>query len=149
MQTIRDKSTIARSQRIFVIAAVAICFAWVGISPGNIAFGQCGSHLQFSVKVHGPTPSAVKVDANANPQFGSRSPSLPCNSAACRSAPAKSIPQPLVVPRSLRQSILIATPILMIEIAPATILSQFRMHCGWRMKGFFDLVDRPPIGLNV
>lgn len=148
MQTIRCKSTIAQSLRYFVLATVAIGFALVGITPANIAFGQCGSHLQHYVKTENPTQIGSKLVAN--PQFASQNHRLPCNSPACRSAPAKSIPSPMVAPSSLRQPITTASPLSMLEIArPAVSLSRFSMHSGWRMAGFLDSVDRPPIALNA
>jgi hypothetical protein len=62
----------------------------------------------------------------------------------------KSIPSPMVAPISVRQSITTASPLLMIETSlPAVSLSRFSMQSGWRLAGFLDSIDRPPIALNV
>lgn len=150
MQTNSGKSSIAQSRRNLVLAAIAIAYALLGICPANIAFGQCGSHLQHSSTSENSTQINFKVHAHANSHLASRSPSLPCNGPDCRSAPAKSTPSPMVAPSSVRQSITTANPLLMIETSlPAVSLSRFSLQSGWRMAGFLDSVDRPPIALNV
>jgi len=150
MQTNSGKSSIAQSRRNLVLASVAIGFALIGICPAKIAFGQCGSHLQHSIRSENSTQIEFKGDANANSHLASRSPSVPCNGPNCRSAPMKSIPSPMVAPISVRQSITTASPLLMIETSlPAVSLSRFSMQSGWRLAGFLDSIDRPPIALNV
>ena len=150
MQIKSGKSTIAQSRRNLVLAAVAIAYAVVGIRPANIAFGQCGSHLQHSSTSKNSTQIEFKGGAFAKSHLASRSPSLPCNGPDCRSAPSKSTPSPMVAPSSVRQSITTASPLSMIETSlPAVSLSRFSLQSGWRMAGFLDSIDRPPIALNV
>ena len=146
MQTNSVKSNIAPYPRNLVLAAVAIGFALVGICPANIAFGQCGSHLQHSIPSKNSTQIEFNVDSLAKSQLASRSPSVPCNGPDCRSAPAKPTPSPMVAPSSVRQSITTASPLSMIATSlPAVLLSRFSLQSGWRMAGFLDSVDRPPI----
>jgi hypothetical protein len=150
MQTSSGNNTIAQSRRNLVLAAVAVAYAVVGICPANIAFGQCGSYLQHFSTSENSTQIEFKGDAHTNSHLASRNPSLPCNGPDCRSAPTKSTPSPMVAPSSVRQSITTANPLLMIETSlPAVSLSRFSLQSGWRMAGFLDSVDRPPIALNV
>ena len=150
MQTNSGNSTIAQTRRNLVLAAVAVAYAAVGICPANIAFGQCGSHLQHPITSENSTQIEFNVDVFENSHLASRNPSLPCNGPDCRSAPTKPTQSPMVPPSSVRQSITIASPLSMIETSlPAVSLSRFSLQSGWRMAGFLDSVDRPPIALNV